>query len=209
MANSNNGVEVLLRRSHMATCMPMRIGPGNSHGPGPAGSETQSVRRASLHIFQTRGSLVTCSHTTPVITEHAAHPPLCIHRPPILHRPPTADVLPFGCSVCPLREGGGTHAQNRQPTLTASSGTDMLHSGFQASSLGAATDGPPSEIHILLVDDERLSRVVVSNLLKKCNYRGAPTVPQLFPGRFLGQGRADECWPGHVPNGPEKNAASP
>lgn len=27
-------------------------------------------------------------------------------------------------------------------------------------------------IHVLLVDDERLSRVVVGNLLRKCNYRG-------------------------------------
>lgn len=33
---------------------------------------------------------------------------------------------------------------------------------------------PSSEdIHILLVDDERLSRIVVANLLRKCNYRGA------------------------------------
>ena len=29
----------------------------------------------------------------------------------------------------------------------------------------------PQSLHILLVDDERLSRVVVSNLLKKCGYR--------------------------------------
>lgn len=27
-------------------------------------------------------------------------------------------------------------------------------------------------IHVLLVDDERLSRVVVGNLLRKCHYRG-------------------------------------
>lgn len=27
-------------------------------------------------------------------------------------------------------------------------------------------------IHVLLVDDERLSRVVVGNLLRKCNYKG-------------------------------------
>lgn len=27
-------------------------------------------------------------------------------------------------------------------------------------------------IHVLLVDDERLSRLVVGNLLKKCNYKG-------------------------------------
>jgi hypothetical protein len=50
---------------------------------------------------------------------------------------------------------------------------DMLHSSLQDATLGATADVPPSEIHILLVDDERLSRVVVSNLLKKCNYRGA------------------------------------
>lgn len=31
----------------------------------------------------------------------------------------------------------------------------------------------PANVHILLVDDERLSRVVVANLLRKCNYRGA------------------------------------
>lgn len=29
----------------------------------------------------------------------------------------------------------------------------------------------PSEIHILLVDDEKLSRIVVGNLLRKCNYK--------------------------------------
>ena len=31
----------------------------------------------------------------------------------------------------------------------------------------------PEDIHVLLVDDERLSRVVVGNLLRKCNYQGA------------------------------------
>ncbi len=30
----------------------------------------------------------------------------------------------------------------------------------------------PEDIHVLLVDDERLSRVVVGNLLRKCNYQG-------------------------------------
>jgi hypothetical protein len=30
----------------------------------------------------------------------------------------------------------------------------------------------PSDIHVLLVDDEVLSRVVVGNLLRKCNYKG-------------------------------------
>jgi len=31
----------------------------------------------------------------------------------------------------------------------------------------------PSDIHVLLVDDERLSRTIVSNLLRRCDYTGA------------------------------------
>lgn len=34
-------------------------------------------------------------------------------------------------------------------------------------------DSLAETIHVLLVDDERLSRVVVGNLLRKCNYRGS------------------------------------
>ena len=34
-------------------------------------------------------------------------------------------------------------------------------------------DSLAEPIHVLLVDDERLSRVVVGNLLRKCNYRGS------------------------------------
>ena len=30
----------------------------------------------------------------------------------------------------------------------------------------------PNDIHVLLVDDEHLSRLVVGNLLRKCNYKG-------------------------------------
>ncbi len=32
----------------------------------------------------------------------------------------------------------------------------------------------PSDIHVLLVDDERLSRIVVGGLLRKCHYKGEP-----------------------------------
>lgn len=35
----------------------------------------------------------------------------------------------------------------------------------------------PKDVHILLVDDERLSRVVVGNLLRKCSYQGTATLP--------------------------------
>lgn len=38
---------------------------------------------------------------------------------------------------------------------------------------GAAGQVHPHDIHVLLVDDEQLSRLVVSNLLRKCEYRGA------------------------------------
>jgi hypothetical protein len=32
----------------------------------------------------------------------------------------------------------------------------------------------PGDVHILVVDDERLTRLVVANLLRKCSYQGAP-----------------------------------
>ena len=31
----------------------------------------------------------------------------------------------------------------------------------------------PADIHVLLVDDEKLSRTVVGSLLRKCNYKGS------------------------------------
>jgi hypothetical protein len=30
----------------------------------------------------------------------------------------------------------------------------------------------PQDVHVLLVDDEQLSRLVVGNLLRKCDYKG-------------------------------------
>lgn len=42
-------------------------------------------------------------------------------------------------------------------------------SGQQQVPSGFSTEG----IHILLVDDENVSRMVVGNLLRKCNYKGA------------------------------------
>jgi CheY-like chemotaxis protein len=36
----------------------------------------------------------------------------------------------------------------------------------------------PEAIHVLLVDDEQLSRFVVGNLLRKCNYAGAFVGPR-------------------------------
>ena len=37
---------------------------------------------------------------------------------------------------------------------------------------GALVLPRPSDIHVLLVDDEKLSRTVVGNLLRKCDYKG-------------------------------------
>ena len=39
----------------------------------------------------------------------------------------------------------------------------------------------PADIHVLLVDDERLSRIVVGNLLRKCGYRGTLAGSQWRP----------------------------
>lgn len=36
----------------------------------------------------------------------------------------------------------------------------------------------PSDVHVLLVDDERLSRMVVGNVLRKCSYKGMLFFPQ-------------------------------
>lgn len=47
-------------------------------------------------------------------------------------------------------------------------GTQLVANG----SVAAADQFAPHDIHVLLVDDERLSRVVVANLLRKCNYKG-------------------------------------
>lgn len=40
---------------------------------------------------------------------------------------------------------------------------------------------PASNVHVLLVDDERLTRTVVANLLHKCGYRGARFLPLAQP----------------------------
>jgi hypothetical protein len=53
--------------------------------------------------------------------------------------------------------------------------------GAAAASTGGDQFAPPHNIHVLLVDDERLSRVVVANLLRKCNYRGKLFVTGVCP----------------------------
>ena len=36
----------------------------------------------------------------------------------------------------------------------------------------------PADIHVLLVDDDKVARLVVGNLLRKCEYRGTYTLSQ-------------------------------
>ena len=54
--------------------------------------------------------------------------------------------------------------------------------GSQPGTCGVKTSKTvaPNDVHILLVDDERLSRVVVGNLLRKCSYKGEPRCPAFF-----------------------------
>ena len=53
----------------------------------------------------------------------------------------------------------------------------------------------PCDVHVLLVDDEKLSRTVVSSLLRRCSYRGT---------FFSGSSHAQICGPGdaHTPSPP-------
>ncbi len=39
----------------------------------------------------------------------------------------------------------------------------------------------PNDVHILLVDDEVLTRKVVGNLLRKCGYRGVQACHVVYP----------------------------
>lgn len=49
---------------------------------------------------------------------------------------------------------------------------NSLHSGKVSVDKAQAGNLRPETIHVLLIDDERLSRLVVGNLLRKCRYRG-------------------------------------
>lgn len=43
---------------------------------------------------------------------------------------------------------------------------------LRPASLSHKSSLKPEDVHVLLVDDERLSRTIVSNLLRRCNYTG-------------------------------------
>lgn len=65
------------------------------------------------------------------------------------------------------------------PCTPADTGCQPSTSGVKTSKTVA-----PNDVHILLVDDERLSRVVVGNLLRKCSYKGVPRCPAYLGGSF-------------------------
>lgn len=55
--------------------------------------------------------------------------------------------------------GGGFHApSSTNPTPTTAPAAPSLS---------------PADVHVLLVDDERMQRMVVASLLRKCSYKGA------------------------------------
>lgn len=100
----------------------------------------------------------------------------------------------------PFREdyNGGVDAQGRMPrdTTTRQGEEDaaMLNNNNSGGDpMGAMSSLRPEDVHVLVVDDERMSRTVVSTLLKKCKYRvttaedGAEAVELLrshAPGTF-------------------------
>lgn len=57
-------------------------------------------------------------------------------------------------------------------------GEDCPVHGSNKPVLEPAPAAGASNVHVLLVDDERLTRTVVGNLLHKCGYRGEHRKPQ-------------------------------
>jgi hypothetical protein len=77
--------------------------------------------------------------------------------------------MQLGAPACaapsPLRVGSG----NGSGAGAAGGGVDALERLGPLESLGLLA---PADVHILVVDDERLTRLVVANLLRKCAYKG-------------------------------------
>lgn len=66
--------------------------------------------------------------------------------------------------------GGGGGGFNDAPPPTASTSTNPTPPA--AATAAAAPSLSPADVHVLLVDDERMQRMVVASLLRKCNYKG-------------------------------------
>eukprot|EP00983_Pelagomonas_calceolata_P075943 1153223-Pelagomonas_calceolata.AAC.3 len=74
----------------------------------------------------------------------------------------------------------------------------------------------PETVHVLLVDDERLSRVVVANLLRKCNYKGVSlcahaTSHSMFTQQLVEPSRQERAarWSIHHPRQLRENFTLP
>jgi hypothetical protein len=68
-----------------------------------------------------------------------------------------------GGPAAPQGEGGGGGGFNAPLSTTNPTST---------ATAPAAPSLSPAEVHVLLVDDERMQRMVVASLLRKCSYKG-------------------------------------
>ena len=72
-------------------------------------------------------------------------------------------------SAAPRGEGGGGGGFNAPPP----SSTNPTPTTVPPATAPAAPSLSPADVHVLLVDDERMQRMVVASLLRKCSYKGA------------------------------------
>ena len=68
----------------------------------------------------------------------------------------------------PLGGGGAGGAGG----FNAPSPTSNPSNPTPATATAAAPSLSPADVHVLLVDDERMQRMVVASLLRKCSYKG-------------------------------------
>lgn len=69
-------------------------------------------------------------------------------------------------SAAPRGDGGGGGGFNAPASSTNPTNPP-------APTTPAAPSLSPADVHVLLVDDERMQRMVVASLLRKCSYKGA------------------------------------
>ena len=70
--------------------------------------------------------------------------------------------------AAPQGEGGGGGGGFDAP----SSSTNPTSSTVPTATAPVAPSLSPADVHVLLVDDERMQRMVVASLLRKCSYKG-------------------------------------
>ena len=132
-----------------------------------------------------RSAITGSVHTEPIADGSEL---LCGHIAPlVLHK---LQAALFSCARCDLRTkccSAGSFAclqlhkaeQNR-PVMNEIVSVTPFNLGSSKAQVSRQTEGTllAETIHVLLVDDERLSRLVVGNLLRKCQYRGESRDPR-------------------------------